>query len=147
MTLHQLKEVALRFTRKQSRFPLRWWNKRGCEWVPAHELAHAFVATPTQLMQRRFGLHRTLECTCANEACLVYEACAMELSGSWVLACGRPDVRNREFSEEYTPGIGRIITPNMRRRMIRRMRKLGLWPVPMTLAAIVAYAEKKGLNA
>ncbi len=147
MTLQQLKALALRHTSKRARFPMRWWTERGCEWVPAHELAHAFVAESEQLLQRRFGLHRAIECDCPNEECLVYEACAMELSGAWMIACGRPDIRNREFTEQYTPGLDRIQAPNMRRRMIRRMRKLKLWPVPVTLAAIRAYAEKKGLHA
>jgi hypothetical protein len=124
---------------------MRWWSKRGCEWVPAHELAHAFVATTEQLKQKRFGLCRALECTCPKKACLVFEACAMEMSGVWVTACGRPDIKAVEATPEYTPGIHLIQTPQMRRRMIRRMRALGLWPIPMTVKAIRAYAEKKGL--
>jgi len=147
MTLRQLKALALKHTPKRARFPIRWWSARGCEWVPAHELGHALVATPEQLTQRRFGLCRAFECKCLKRSCLVFEACAMELSGAWMLACGRPDIRAREHLEEYTPGIKMIQAPNMRRRMIRRMRKLELWPVPITLSAIRAYAEKKGLHA
>jgi hypothetical protein len=147
MTLRQLKALALRYTPRRARFSEMWWNEKGCEWVPAHELAHAFVARSEQLTQRRFGLHRTQECNCRNRACLVFEACAMELSGAWVTACGRPDVRDHERTERQTPGISLVQTPGMRRRMIRRLRKLELWPVPTTLEALKAFAEKKGLRA
>lgn len=147
MTLQQLKTLALRYTPKRARFPLRWWNERGCEWVPAHELAHAFVAEPEQLLRRRFGLHRAVECKCMNNACLVYECAAMYLSGAWVLACNRPDVKAREFTELYTPGIRAIQSAPMRTRARSRLRALGLWPIPVTLREIEAYAQEKGLHA
>lgn len=147
MTLRQLRKVALKYTPRAARFGDSWLSDDDFEWLPAHELGHAFVADQSQLSQRRFGLHRAYECVCPRDACLVYECAAMYLSGTWAIAVGRLDVMLEEFTPEQTPRFDEIWAPNMRRRARRRLRALGLWPIPVTIEDIIAYAEKKGLRA
>lgn len=148
MTLRQLRRVALKYAPRRARFPKKWWFRdRAWPWVPAHELGHAFVAEPEQLTQRRYGLCRAFECKCPNRSCHVYETAAMLLSGAWVVACGRPDVMAKERTEEATPCVDELMSQNMQARARRRLRRLGLWPIPITIEDIEAFAVKKGLSA
>lgn len=148
MTLQQLRTLALRYSPLKGRFPPSFWKRADEDepWLPGHELGHAFVADRTRWNKRRFGLpHRVLSCTCRNRMCLVDEAAAMMLSSAWHVACGRPDVV--QIERDATGGLHLVDTPNMRRRARRRLRREGLWPIPLTVSEIRAYAEKKGLHA
>lgn len=121
---------------KKARFPKRWWNSKLYAWVPGHELAHALLATPEQLTKRRLGLCKIANCRCPRKACWVIEATATALSTEWHVACGRSDLRDEELKPEVTPGVEVMRSRNMRRRVIRKLKKQNLWPMPMTIGQI-----------
>jgi hypothetical protein len=139
MTLRQLRELGFRMMPKIARFPVRWWrSKKLYLWVPGHELAHALLAKPEQLTKRRLGMCKTRDCRCRYERCHLLEACATTISCAWHIACGRPDLAFEEMKPEVT-WIGKPIdTGRMRRRVIRRLKQQGLWPIPTTIEAIKA---------
>lgn len=150
MTLRQLRRLAMQYTPRVTRKAraIRWyWKSSSAEyaWVPAHELAHAFVANPAQLTQLGFGLHDSLECDCPSFTCLVHEAAAMRLSTAWAVACKRWDLVDWEL--KYTDNLKLIYSPAIQDRAVKRLKRCGLWPEPMTVPQLRAYAETKGLHA
>jgi hypothetical protein len=105
-------------------------------WGSAHEIGHALIEPRSKWKIGSYGHPCSIGfCRCKNEKCNVYEAAAMYISQSLLVAAKRPDIADDEIqaTNDYD-----CITEENWRGGKALLRKLKLWPVPRS---------KKGLEA
>lgn len=129
----------------------RWCPKNtrlhcGSEWRNAHEVAHSILATRFEITRSGYALCEIGCCRCALlnptpdrrtlNYCDLIEAAAMELSTSWHVAAGRPDLAVMEVNQ--TDNYDLYILPE-RTRARRLLTRRSLMDLPCSEAAIANY--------
>lgn len=99
MTLDEIWMIANYFLPKIAVDPSRIGNAaQAASWGPAHEIAHALVASPEERTRPFFGLPCSPEfCRCDDERCHVVELAAMDVSRRILVSAGRRDLVDAEL--------------------------------------------------
>jgi len=112
------------------------WNR----WGPAHELGHVLVAGDDDGRYHfAYGLCGIETCDCTNEWCLVVECASMIISRALLTAAGYPDVA--ELEHRQTEGVEFVVLHRRRARAL--LKRIGLWPVPVTILDLESALERR----
>lgn len=139
ITLARLHRLAVRWCPPGARWDSLIAKRQS--WGPAHELGHALLEPAERRMMNDYGRCSTGCCMCAGGDCDVVERAAMLISARLVTYAGRPDLVRDE--EDRTDEYEMIATPYYTRRARRRLRSLGLWPVPYTISRLTSALRRR----
>lgn len=140
LTLDAIWHIAVNHVPVAARYNDRLSMRRS--WGPAHELAHALVASPKERTQRDFGL--TCEpgmCRCPGEHCHVVELSAMSVSRRLVTAAGHAHLADVEL--QATPDYDMMVWSRPVRAARRLLVRRRLLRLPRTIAGLRQFVRDR----
>lgn len=138
LTMSGIHALAVRWTPPKARFDSMLVDRDS--WGPAHELGHALVEPRSRHAIAGYGRCSLGFCRCRGESCNVFELAAMLVSSRLMFAAKRSDLVDDET--QHTTDLD-LVTPKNVDDAERLIRRLKLWPIPRTFAAVSRECQRR----
>ena len=138
MTLDDLYQLAVIWCPKKARWKHLLENVE--DWGCAHELAHALIEPSFRWKMHSYGRCSIGFCEHHLDQCDTYEAAAMYISRTLLVAVGQPQLAEREVQNTNDYDLIDLVHFTRAKALLKRK---GLWPVPRTKRSLEAALKRR----